>query len=285
VGLTVRRAAGALFGLAYGDALAAHPPPAELPSPAPVTEETRTALAVAWALHEADGPTPQLLEPLLRKRLGEAYAGTGGAVARAVPVGLAPGYDLQTLSGTAQLLAALVSGDPAALAASELAACAVWWLRHGEGAVELPRLLRERCAAQREAYPAEWLGDLWRRTGDADPPAFAARGWDACRSSLDRLVEALRRRDDGRDANRATGDGRAGHDVLTGALYCALRHRDDPVGGLERAAAASGETAAIAALTGALLGAAHGVAAWPERWGERVEYADQLAALAAAWDE
>jgi ADP-ribosylglycohydrolase len=280
-----------LFGLAYGDALAAHPPPLEtgpggpreLADPATVTDETRLALAVAWALHEADGPTPALLEPLLRKRLADAPLSLV-AVERAVPVGLAPGVDLETLAGTAQLQAAVTSANPAVLAAGELAGCAVWWLRHGAGPVDLPRLLRERCEDQRPVYREEWLGDLWRRAGEADPAAFAARGWDVCRAALDRLTEALRRRDDGRDASLVTGDGRAAEEVLTAALYCALRHRDDPVGGLARAAAASGDAASIAALTGALLGAAHGLAAWPPRWRERIEYADQLAALAAAWD-
>ena len=80
----MRRAAGSLFGLAYGDALGA---PTEFLSvaqivehygadgpreligdPARVTDDTQMALAVAWALHDADGPTPELLEPLLRKR-------------------------------------------------------------------------------------------------------------------------------------------------------------------------------------------------------------------------
>ena len=80
----MRRAAGSLFGLAYGDALGA--PTEFLPldeitrrygpagprelvgEPALVTDDTQLALAVGWALHEADGPTPELLEPLFRKR-------------------------------------------------------------------------------------------------------------------------------------------------------------------------------------------------------------------------
>jgi ADP-ribosylglycohydrolase len=322
-----------LFGLAYGDALGA---PTEFLSaeqirqrygadgpreligdPARVTDDTQLALAVGWALHDADGPTPELLEPLLRKRFIDwsvspdndrapgdtclrACAGlaTGlpwaeasvvgskgcGANMRVPPVGLAPGFDLDTLAGTAQLQAALTHGHPTALAASELTAYAVWLLRHDEAPVDLPRLLRERCRSERDVYRVEWLGDLWVHAGDADPAGYAARGWDESLAALDRLVAALRRRDDGEDACRATGDGWVAEEALATGLYCALRHRDDPVGALARAASTSGDSDSIAALTGALLGAAYGDAAWPAAWAARIEYADQLAALADAWE-
>lgn len=331
--MNVRRAAGSLFGLAYGDALGAPTEfltvadiqaryggdgPRDLEGdPARVTDDTQMALAVGWALHEADGPTPELLEPLLRKRFIDwslspennrapghtclrACAGLAaglrwseatvveskgcGANMRVTPIGLAPGFDLDTLAGTAQLQAALTHGHPTALAASELTACAVWLLRHGETLVDLPRLLRERCHAERISYREEWLGDLWQRAGDPDPAAFAARGWDECLAALDHLVAALRRRDDGRDACLATGAGWVAEEALATGLYCALRHRDDPVGGLARGAATSGDSDSIACLAGAFLGAAHGMAAWPPAWAGRIEYADQLAALSAAWD-
>lgn len=331
--MNVRRAAGSLFGLAYGDALGAPTEfltvaqieeryggggPRELVGdPAPVTDDTQMALAVAWALHEADGPTPQLLEPLLRKRFIDwslspdnnrapgstclracAALAAGlplteaavidskgcGANMRVTPVGLAPGFDLETLAGTAQLQAALTHGHPTALAASELTAYAVWLLRHGEMPVDLPRLLRERCRSQRGTYQEEWLGDLWQQAQDTDPAAFSARGWDECLAALDRLVAALRRRDDGRDACLATGAGWVAEEALATALYCALRHRDDPVSGLARGAATSGDSDSIACLAGAFLGVAHGMAAWPPAWAGRIEYADQLTAISDAWD-
>jgi ADP-ribosylglycohydrolase len=328
----VGRAAGSLFGLAYGDALGA---PTEFLTvaqiterfgagglreltgdPARVTDDTQLALAVAWALHEADGPTPELLEPLLRKRFIDwslspdnnrapdatclqacaalaaglpwveasvAASKGSGANMRVTPVGLAPGFDLDTLAGAAQLQAGLTHGHPTALAASELTAYAVWLLRHGEAPVELPRLLRDRCQSERHVYRDEWLGGLWRHAGDREPAGYAARGWDECLTALDRLVAALRRRDDGRDACLATGEGWVAEEAMATALYCALRHRDDPVGGLARAAATSGDSDSIAALTGAFLGAAHGMEAWPDTWARRIEYGDQLAALAIAW--
>ncbi|MEV0156413.1 ADP-ribosylglycohydrolase family protein [Micromonospora sp. NPDC050686] len=82
-----RRAAGSLFGLAYGDALGRptefltvaeivrrYGPagPRELVgAPALVTDDTQMALAVAWALHDASGHTPAEIEPLLRRRFVE----------------------------------------------------------------------------------------------------------------------------------------------------------------------------------------------------------------------
>ncbi|MER7456268.1 ADP-ribosylglycohydrolase family protein [Micromonospora sp. NPDC126480] len=81
---SLRRAAGSLFGLAYGDALGKptefltvteilrrYGPagPRELTGdPALVTDDTQMALAVGWALHEAPKLTPEAVEPLLRRR-------------------------------------------------------------------------------------------------------------------------------------------------------------------------------------------------------------------------
>ncbi|MFG3300087.1 ADP-ribosylglycohydrolase family protein [Micromonospora chersina] len=78
------RAAGSLFGLAYGDALGKptefltvaeivrrYGPagPRELAGdPALVTDDTQMALAVAWALHDAPAYTAEAVEPLLRRR-------------------------------------------------------------------------------------------------------------------------------------------------------------------------------------------------------------------------
>jgi ADP-ribosylglycohydrolase len=330
----VRHAAGSLFGLAYGDALGGpteflgvdeivrrYGPegPRELAGdPAPVTDDTQMALAVGWALHDADGPTPELLEPLLRKRFidwslsGEnnrapgraclqACAGLAaglpwteatvvgskgcGANMRVTPVGLVPGFDAETLAGAAQLQAALTHGHPTALAASEMTAYAVWRLRQGAKLAEVPRLLDELCRAQRRVYHGEWLSCLWHRAGDASPQAFISRGWDECLAALDRLGTALSRRDDGGDPCLETGAGWVAEEALATALLCALRHRDDPVRALGRAATTSGDSDSIAAMAGALLGAAYGMAAWPDEWQARIEYADQIATLAAGWEE
>jgi ADP-ribosylglycohydrolase len=286
-------------------------------NPALVTDDTQMALAVGWALREAPAATPEALEPLLRTRFlawaqspdnnrapgitclracGElarggrwqaaTVAGSKGCGAnmRVTPVGLVPGYDLDTLAGVAQLQAGLTHGHPTALAASELTAYAVRVLRDGAALTELPALLRRRAVTQRTVYRGDWLGELWQRPGVADPVTFIACGWDKCLAALDRLDAALSRPDDGTDPCLATGEGWIAEEALATALLCALRHRDAPVSGLARAATTVGDSDSIAALAGAFLGAAGGLASWPGGWLDRIEYADQLATLGGGWD-
>jgi len=60
---------------------------------------------------------------------------------------------------------------------------------------------------------------------------------------------------------------------------------EEPVTVLGRAAATSGDSDSIACLAGGFAGAALGMAAWPVAWRERIEYADRLHKLGAAWDQ
>ncbi|WP_025620549.1 ADP-ribosylglycohydrolase family protein [Salinispora cortesiana] len=285
--------------------------------PAPVTDDTQLTLAVGMALLDAPTPTAEVLEPLLRERfvqwaaspdnnrapgmtclracanlaLGEPWTQATmisskgcGANMRVAPVGLVAGYDLDTLAGVAQLQAALTHGHPTALAASELTAYAVRLLRDGAELPSLPTLLRARAHDQRTVYRDEWLGVLWQQPGVTSPADYLARGWDECRHVLDRLDLALASADDGADACRVTGAGWIAEEALATALFCAIRHADDPVSALARAATTSGDSDSIACLTGAFLGAALGMAAWPESWRDQIEYASELATMGAAWD-
>ncbi|MDG4808240.1 ADP-ribosylglycohydrolase family protein [Micromonospora sp. WMMD1120] len=284
--------------------------------PALVTDDTQMALAVGWALHEAPSFTPQAVEPLLRQRFlawavspdnnrapgmtclracaelsrglrwqEATVAGSKGCGAnmRVTPVGLLD-VDPDTLAGLSQLQAGLTHGHPTGLAASELTAYAVVALRGGGTLAELPALLHERALSERLVYREDWLGDLWQRSGAQTPEAFIAQGWDECLAVLSRLTKALAQPDDGGDPCRSTGEGWVAEEALATALLCAVRHADDPVAALARAATTAGDSDSIAALAGAFLGAAHGMAAWPDGWADRIEYADQLAALGAAWD-
>ena len=287
--------------------------------PALVTDDTQMALAVGWALHDAAVPAdlPRRLEALLRERFvawargpdnnrapgqtclracadlaaGVAWqrasvAGSKGCGAnmRVAPVGLVAGYDLDTLAGVAQLQAGLTHGHPTGLAASELTAFAVRVLRDGTDLPDLPGLLRERCHDQRRVYRHAWLADLWCQPGVETAEGFISRGWEECLHALDRLDAALAVADDGADACQYTGAGWIAEEALATALLCALRHADDPVTALGRAAATSGDSDSIACLTGAFLGAVYGMSAWPPSWAERIEYADQLRTLGDLWD-
>jgi ADP-ribosylglycohydrolase len=280
--------------------------------PALVTDDTQMALAVAWALCEAPSLTPAGVEPALRERFlawanspdnnrapgrtcltacellvdgrrwQEASVITSkgcGANMRVTPVGLLPGIDVDTLAGLAQLQAGLTHGHPTGLAAAELTAYAVWVLVDGARIAELPARLRARADDQRTVYRGDWLGDLWERSSDPSAEAFIARGWDECVRVLDRLEAALLRPDRTADPCRATGAGWIAEEALATALLCAIMFADEPVAGLGRAAATSGDSDSIACLAGAFLGAAHGSSAWPEAWATQIEYADQLRAL------
>jgi ADP-ribosylglycohydrolase len=285
--------------------------------PALVTDDTQMALAVGNALLDAPTPTPAALEPRLRARFVEwphspdnnrapgmtclracgelardvpwveaTVAGSKGCGAnmRVAPVGLVATYDLDTLAAVAQLQAAMTHGHPTALAASELTAYAVRLLRDGADLASMPAALRDRCHAQRTTYHGEWLGTLWQQPSMTTPEDFISRGWDECLDVLDRLDLALARPDDGGDPCAATGAGWIAEEALATGLLCAIRHADDPVTALARAATTSGDSDSIACLAGAFIGAEQGMSAWPVTWLDRIEYAGQLARLGKAWD-
>jgi ADP-ribosylglycohydrolase len=205
-----------------------------------------------------------------------------GANMRVTPVGLLPGIDVDTLAGLAQLQAGLTHGHPTGLAAAELTAFAVWALLDGATLAELPARLRARAFDQRTVYRADWLGDLWERSSDSSAEEFISRGWDECARVLDRLETALLRPDRTVDPCLYTGAGWIAEEALATALLCAILFADEPIAGLGRAAATSGDSDSIACLAGALLGAAHGPSAWPEEWATQIEYADQLRSLSRA---
>ena len=285
--------------------------------PALVTDDTQMALALGRAILDAGELSPQALADPLRDRFiawlqspdnnrapGNTclhacmalYEGAEwldasvleskgcGANMRVTPVGLVPGVDLATMAGAAQFQSAFTHGHPTALAASELTAYATRLSREGYPLVDVATLLRERCDSQREVYREDWLGDLWRRSHAGSREEFISRGWGECRKAIDAVWAALAGADPAADPCLATGAGWVAEEALATGLYCAMLFPDEPVAALGRAANSSGDSDSIACLTGAFLGAAHGMAAWPADWQERIEYADLLAELGAAWD-
>ncbi|HEY1486647.1 MAG TPA: ADP-ribosylglycohydrolase family protein [Micromonosporaceae bacterium] len=292
--------------------------PHDLPVPALVTDDTQMALAVADGLLVAlrRGPlTAATFEPPVRDRFLQWWrspdnnrapgmtcldacatmaGGVGwrdasvigskgcGANMRVTPIALPPDLTDGERAGAAQLQAAMTHGHPTALAASELTMWAVRWALDGLPLAELPRRLRDRCISQRTIYRSEWLGTLSERA-QQEPADFIARGWDECLAVLDRLDLALAHPNRAADPCLATGAGWVAEEALATALHCALLYPDEPVKALSRAARTSGDSDSIAALAGAIIGAAHGVTGWPAEWPERIEYADELARIAAAW--
>jgi ADP-ribosylglycohydrolase len=285
--------------------------------PALVTDDTQMMLAVGEAILAAGTLTPSSFEPPLRdgflawavspdnnrapgmtclracadlhdgrpwQDASQIHSKGCGANMRVTPVGLVPGLADEVRAGAAQLQAGLTHGHPTALAASELTAYAVHWSVDGVPARDLPEALRQRCADQRRVYHERWLGDLWRRASASSAADFIAAGWDECATALDRVTEAMAAgRFDG-DPCVATGAGWVAEEALATALYCYLISPDEPVAVLGRGAASSGDSDSIACLAGSFAGAALGLGAWPGSWTSRIEYADRIAHLGAAWD-
>jgi ADP-ribosylglycohydrolase len=290
-------------------------------TPALVTDDTQMGIAVALALLDAlaNPPfTPDLITPMWRRRFVDwldspdnnrapgntcltacrglkagrpwfeatQHNSKGcGANMRVTPVGLAPGLTDEQRAGAAQLQAAMTHGHPTGLAASELTAFTVWWLKEGMSPADLPAALRERANAQRTVYHERWLGDeLWQRPAVDSPEDFIARGWDECLGVLDRLDAALARPDRDADPCEATGAGWVAEEAFATGLLCFLLFPDDPVAAIRRGAASSGDSDSIACLAGAFAGAHLGMDAWPAAWAERIEYAGTLTTIGQAWD-
>jgi ADP-ribosylglycohydrolase len=284
--------------------------------PIPVTDDTQMAIAVGRALVAVlsdDVPTPARLESLLRNEFvrwlespdnsrspgrtclvacgrlaaGERWIdatvpgskGCGGNM-RVAPVGLLalarPDIPDHVRAAVAQFQCALTHGHPTALAASDLTSYAVVEVGRGCEPGRLPGMLRDYAESHRTIYHEVWLGDLWRRSGDASPVEYIARGWDECFDVLDRLDRALVHPDWRADPCLATGEGWVAEEAFATGLLCFLLYPDEPRKAIRRAATTSGDPDSIAALTGAFAGARCGLDVWPSEWLERIEYRKDL---------
>src|SRR5262249_51985493 len=135
-------------------------PQAPAPDPQALAELLRRRF-LAWAVSPDNNRAPgntclhacaELSRGIAWQQATVAGSKGCGANRRVAPVGLVPGYDVDTLAGVAQLQAGLTHGHPTALAASELTAYAVRVLREGAELGEVPGLLRARCHDQRTVY-------------------------------------------------------------------------------------------------------------------------------------
>ena len=323
-----QRIRNALFGAAFGDALAApvefktveemlrsHPPvgPTTLVGdPALVTDDTQMMLAVGHALRDA-GPKLEGVEGALIKRFVKWYhdpqnnrapgntclracqaleheaswwdatvKGSKGCGAnmRVQPIGLlADTYSDEDVAGLAQLQAALTHGHPTALAASDLTAMALRFLKRGVHASDLVAALIVYAKAQHTVYHEAWLGQYWSSTHDVSASAFISRGWEECLGGLERLEEALADPQPSRDPCEATGDGWIAEEALATGLHAFLLHPNEPLRVLHRAALTRGDSDSIACLAGAFVGAYHEGTCWPYEWFLEIEYDAQLETL------
>ena len=287
-------------------------------NPARVTDDTQMALAVGEALASVSPPyTVETVENPLRDAfvawmvspdntrapgmtcmhacrnllngmswVSATVAGSKGCGAnmRVAPVGLLPGLGETERAGLAQFQAALTHGHPTGLAASDLTAQTVAWLREGETPQNLPARLRAYAESQRNVYHENYLGGLFERIGEESGATFIGRGWNECFGVLDKLDTAVKQGDRKTDPCHATGEGWVAEEAFATGLLCFLLFPDEPVAALRRAAVTSGDSDSLACLAGAFAGAYHGIGAWPADWVDTIEYRDRLARLGDLWN-
>jgi ADP-ribosylglycohydrolase len=287
-----------------------------------VTDDTQMMLAVAQALLDAEKPfEPLSLERALRDRFiewshspentrapnatciqacdrladGEDWIDATALISkgtaanmRVAPVGLLPpgkdGVTARTRAAIAQFQAALTHAHPTALAAADLTAAAIVDLASGADIIELTQRLRDYCESQRLVYHEQWLGALWHRPEIQSKEEFIAVGWDDCLAMLDRIDTALAKMPRETNPCEETGEGWIAEEAFGTAMLCFLMFPDDPVAAIRRAATTSGDSDALAAITGAFCGAHLGIGAWPIRWIESIEYRQRIERIGAAWD-
>ena len=130
-------------------------------------------------------------------------------------------------------------------------------------------------------YHADWLGDLWQRPGQP-PEEFIARGWDECLVALDRLDAALRTPHRASDPCLATGAGWIAEEALATGL-CASCSSPTNRSRLPPRRRPPPATPTRSPASRALRRRRPRLGAWPADWLDRIEYADQLARMCAAW--
>jgi hypothetical protein len=161
-----------------------------------------------------------------------------------------------------------------------LTAFTITYLASGGDVSLLVSRLRDFAKSQRLIYHATWLGNLWQQPGVESPEGFIARGWEECLEQMDRLEQALIRRDHKTDPCLLTGAGWVAEEALSTGLYCFLLYPDNPQKALQRAAITSGDSDSIACLTGAFAGASLGIQVWSDDWIQRIEYRERLMQVA-----
>lgn len=82
------------------------------------------------------------------------------------------------------------------------------------------------------------------------------------------------------DVIASIGQGWVAEEALAIAIYCAVRHTNDPMEGIRAAVNHDGDTDSTGALTGQILGAYHGLKAFPDEYIKKLELSDVIIEVA-----
>lgn len=289
----------------YGDDLS-------FPDTVTVTDDTTMMLAVARALPRARSQTPrELVRVLLTEFLewgddpsnrdgtalsnslaldrlkvlrahkrswteGAVYTSASVALTRATSIAFAGNGSI------AQLQTALTHADPVALAATETYVTALKLLADDNEPLTMFRQLITSVRDMRNQenlYLDSWLGKLdgmWPESGHGSMHS----AWLRVRDILYMVEELLAESRPPRDVCAVLGNGFSADTAFANGLYFYLKHEDSPMTAVLEAAKTSGDSTAIAAVTGALTGIAHGFKAWPSSWKFGVNVRDRISGAA-----
>ena len=198
---------------------------------------------------------------------GVESAGNGAAM-RAAPVGLAHPRSPEGIRSDGAVSAVITHADPMAVVSAVAVGYVVAYLLHrSPSTIDFDDL----------------MGGLAAVTGDLNDPGAPERkpGGRVPVSLADRLAEVPGLL--GVEPERAFGYLRNGAYVLESlpaALWCFLEEAGDPEQAVVLAANGGYDADTVASMAGAFSGALHGESAWPRRWLDDLEYADELRALA-----
>lgn len=287
----------------YGDGLS-------FPDTVTVTDDTTMMLAVARALPKARNRMPRELVRVLLSELlewneeptnrdgtalsnalaldrlktlrankrswteGTTYASASIALTRSTPVAFAG----DNMSGVAQLQTALTHADPVALATAEIYVLALRLLADGNEPSTVFRRLITAVRGKRNQenlYLDSWLGKLdniWPESGHGS--MYSA--WLRVRDILKSVEALLSENTPPRDVCTVLGNGLSVDTAFANGLFFYLKYGDNPVNAVLEAAKTSGDSTAIAAVTGALVGTENGDKAWPSSWKFGVNVRDRI---------
>jgi ADP-ribosylglycohydrolase len=183
---------------------------------------------------------------------GIAHSKGCGSAMRVAAIGYAYQHQPQKLYDLAVASSQITHGHPTAIAASVGAAHLVALALNGVPPTEYAH----RLLAFTNGISAEFDAAIYR--------VGHCLGWTDQEAALKHI-----------------GEGWTGEEAVALALYCVLRHPDDYVACVRRAANTNGDSDSIACIAGGIMGARLGAAAIPADWIARCENRPQIEALAA----
>jgi ADP-ribosylglycohydrolase len=206
-------------------------------------------------------------------RSGRHSAGNGAAM-RTAPIGIALGPDVRALCEDAALSAVVTHADPMAVAA----AIGHAWL-----------VARLAALAPDSVGPTELVEELAAAVSVIDDGGAPERDWrhrPGKTGTPVRLADRLREvpgllAADVEDVFAYLYNGAFVLETLPAALWCFLRHLDEPTDGVLTAVRRGHDADTVASMAAAYLGALHGPGAFPETWtGAQLEFRSELLDLA-----